>query len=79
MIVRKQKLTENLKFRAIANTGIAAFLFAQTGGCKMIKKKKKRTKRKRQMKKYNYEFWKIYFASAAFAFGPSVIQGSCSL
>lgn len=47
----KQVLTENLKLRDIANAGIAAFCFAETGGYKMIKKEKKNQEKKCDFRK----------------------------
>lgn len=50
MTTGKQELTEKLKFRPRANTGIATFFFLQTGGYKMIKKEKKNQEKKAKKK-----------------------------
>lgn len=57
----KQVLTENLKLRAIANAGIAAFCFAETGGYKMIKKEKKNQGKKVTSEKNFFRFSCICF------------------
>lgn len=65
----EEELKENLKFRAITNTGFSICFFPQTRGYKMIKKEKKCTKRKRQrnVKKVSsgkFLFYQLYMPLA---------------
>ena len=64
----KQKRTENLKLRARIDTRMATFSLHRK---KVIKEKEE--PREKSKEKINYEFWRTSFASAAFAFGRSVI------
>lgn len=68
----KQELSEKLKFRAITNPGIAICLFAQTGGYKMMKKKRT----KRETNKQKKSSGNFLYAPATFVFGPSVTYGT---
>lgn len=47
----EEELKENLKFRAITNTGFSICFFPQTRGYKMIKKKKKKVLREKGKEK----------------------------